>query len=179
MQASDPVQSTAIALRSVLMELRQVIARLDASIYSAATSTQPAGTIGAHVRHILDHVTAVSGALNEDQTLICYDRRRRGSAIEHDRQAALVGLDDLISNLENTTADLPDRSVQVEHMLSGAGDTVRMPSYLSRELYFVMHHTIHHNAMIATRMRARGLAIPMGFGLAPATLNFVASNQAN
>jgi uncharacterized damage-inducible protein DinB len=42
-------------------------------------------------------------------------------------------------------------------------------STLARELAFVVHHTIHHQAMIAVLFACQGHTVADSFGLAPAT----------
>ena len=47
-----------------------------------------------------------------------------------------------------------------------SGSTVR------RELQFLLSHSIHHYALIATICHANGFPVPEGFGVAPSTLRY-------
>jgi hypothetical protein len=42
-------------------------------------------------------------------------------------------------------------------------------SSISREIAFLVSHTIHHNAIVAQMLEARGRNVATRFGLAPAT----------
>jgi hypothetical protein len=50
------------------------------------------------------------------------------------------------------------------------GATVEVASSLGRELVFVLQHTIHHQAIVALLLAARGVTIPPRFGYAPSTV---------
>ena len=57
----------------------------------------------------------------------------------------------------------------------GSGD-VEFRSTVERELWFVSHHALHHNAMVYTIAaessdEAKGV-LPQTFGMAPATIDF-------
>ena len=52
-------------------------------------------------------------------------------------------------------------------------------STLSRELQFLVSHTVHHDALIAAAARALGVATEPDFGIAPSTLKANASRQAS
>ena len=62
-----------------------------------------------------------------------------------------------------------DSEVYVETQLDVSGATVTVRSSVSREVAFLVSHTIHHNAIVGQMMRARGLEVAPRFGLAPAT----------
>jgi uncharacterized damage-inducible protein DinB len=155
------------ALISVLRELADVVASVSRAQYTADDGVVP-GTIGGHVRHILDHVVTLLAAA--DCAELNYDHRERGTPIETDPAAAI----DLIRGLERQALRL-DPSVllhplDIPVMVCGDGTAVRTRSTFGRELTFVMSHAIHHNALIAAMLKLMGLNVPSRFGYAPATV---------
>lgn len=64
----------------------------------------------------------------------------------------------------------PERPLTVEQIVDPARDAILLQSTVLRELVFVFHHSVHHAATLAARMRAAGFAVPEHFGIAPATL---------
>ena len=163
------LSAEAHSLLFVLEELSDLLRRLDPAEYCVRPGSPFESSVGAHVRHSLDHVSALQ-ALLKDQT-IAYDRRERGTEIETDRDAALRRISSLLELVEALGLENPEREVEVEHMLSCDGQTTIIKSSLKRELVFVFHHLIHHNAMIANRLRLLDIELPVGFGFAPATLH--------
>ena len=163
------LSAEARSLLFVLEELSALVHDLDPADYSARPGSPFESSVGAHVRHALDHVSALQ-ALEKNQT-ITYDRRERGTDVEVDRDAALERISILAELVETLGLEEPDRAVEIEHMLSCDGQTTIIKSTLKRELVFVFHHLIHHNAMIANRLRLLDIELPAGFGFAPATLH--------
>jgi uncharacterized damage-inducible protein DinB len=154
-------------LREALSQLATVIGRLDDAAYTRPPGGV-GGSIGAHVRHCLDHVEALlSGAAAGH---VDYDRRRRGSQVEWDRGAArteIVRIEDALARLGDASLE---RRVVVISLLSPAGPPARMESTIGRELAYVISHTTHHNALIGWLVRAAGADVPERFGYAAATL---------
>ncbi len=137
--------------------------------YATDSRTHKGGTMGKHVRHVLDHFrAALDGAAGE--TVIDYDHRARNVPMETDRRAAL----EAITALRGRLAALPDtdmtQAVRVRVMLSGDGAEAELSSTLGRELAFASHHAVHHHAML--KAIAAEFAIDPGeeFGKAPSTI---------
>src|SRR5262249_47322375 len=125
------------------------------------------GSIGEHVRHCLDHITALVAATASKP--LSYDRRERGTAVEHDPAEALRLIMRLKSAVDRWGARSMDEPICVASVLTGSGESVTGWSTLGRELAFVNSHTIHHQAMIAVLLSLTGLEVPDRLGLAPAT----------
>jgi hypothetical protein len=146
--------------------------------YTDPCASMMNGTIGAHLRHNLDHFGAAINAAADDAP-IDYDHRARGTPVETDPEAALDVIDDLRARLAALLENgCHDRAVTVRMMLSADGDEARMRSTLARELAFAAHHALHHHAMMGAIAYAHGLSIPPGFGKAPSTLNHESSTGA-
>ena len=154
-------------LVELLDEMRALIEALDDVEYATPAPGRSAGGIGGHVRHCLDHVTTL---LTASYTGVCaYDRRARGTDIETNRRAALRAISDVATVVAYFDPALCSRDVDVETQLDRSGTMMTTRSTLGRELVFVANHTIHHNAIVAQMLQARGIGTARGFGLAPST----------
>lgn len=154
-------------LIGLLDDMRSMIDRLDETGYAAPAPGRSSGGIGGHVRHCLDHVSALVTATRTG--LCAYDRRARGTDIESCRFAALQRIADLeraLSWLGSTCLQAP---VEVETQIDADGSTFVTTSTVGREVVFVTSHTIHHNAIIAHLLKVRGVDMGSRFGLAPST----------
>jgi uncharacterized damage-inducible protein DinB len=154
------------AMLALLEEIARVLKRLPADAYAARPSGA-SGSIGAHVRHSFDHVSALLEAV--ESGMLTYDHRSRGTSIETDPQAASFRALDLCSSLRELTADDLDRPLSFDVLLDRDGRTMRVATTVARELAFVISHTIHHNATMAVLLKAMDIDVPSRFGYAPAT----------
>jgi hypothetical protein len=155
------------ALRRLLADMAALLMGLPADVYRSRVA-RSSGTIGAHVRHALDHVAALVVAT--PAITLSYDHRTRGTAVETDPDAAVRELLTLNAALERWPARSLEEPVRVASLVSSDGDVVVGWSTLGRELAFVVSHTIHHQAMIAVLLERHGLALPHErFGYSPST----------
>lgn len=154
------------ALVLLLQQLRDLLEALPAFVYQARPAPRVSGTIGGHVRHCLDHVAALVSS--RDAGDLSYDRRQRGTLVELDPGAAIDEIDRLMDRVGRLAGSL-DRSVRVRWVIDRSGGDVTAPSTVARELAFVVHHTIHHFAIVALLLHIAGWDAPEGFGLAPST----------
>src|SRR4051794_12362113 len=89
----------AVTLMTILQQLQAVISCLQDDQYSMKPVGVVQSSIGAHVRHCLDHVHALLSASETGE--LDYDQRDRGTAIETHRAAALSALKLLSNRLAN------------------------------------------------------------------------------
>ena len=157
----------AMSLWRLLGEMERLLSEVDSDVYTARFATPVSGSIGEHVRHCLDHVSALI-AVDSSSTL-SYDRRQRGTAIETDPMEALSQILQLKAGLDVWGTRSLDQPIRVLSMLSATGDTVTSWSTLARELAFVVSHTIHHQAIIGVLLALRGHTVPERFGHSPST----------
>jgi uncharacterized damage-inducible protein DinB len=156
-----------MALRERLDELMRLVMTLPADVYRARTA-QASGAIGEHVRHVLDHISALVGA--SATSVLSYDHRTRGTSVESDPNAAVREMMRLDLALERWGERRLDEPVAVATVLSGKGQSVTGWSTRARELAFVMNHTIHHQAIIALLLEFQGQPpLDDRFGYAPST----------
>jgi hypothetical protein len=155
------------SLRDLLDEMRSMIERIDEASYAAPAPGRSGGGIGGHVRHCLDHVSAL---VTGTRTGLCaYDRRARGTAIETCRLAAIHCILDLDADLLRLGSQCFEVPVAVETQIDATGAFLVTTSTVGRELMFVISHTIHHNALIAHLLDERAIEMGPRFGLSPAT----------
>ena len=162
-----PTAAVSVALAERLFELAAVIESTDDITYVSAREDGVSGSIGAHVRHSIDHVaslldTPVPGRVD-------YDHRRRGTVVEQSRTAALAELERLAHRLQWLPDEVLEAPVELTAVVDRSGRRVSALSTVARELVFVLSHTIHHQAIIALLLAAAGQATPHRFGLAPST----------
>jgi uncharacterized damage-inducible protein DinB len=158
---------THAALTRLLDDLASVLVHVSRSAYIARPLPGVSGSIGEHVRHILDHIAAF--AATPPHGVVSYDRRERGTAVESDSGVALraiLRLKALLAVADHRRLDLP---VTVSSVLVHGQPPVSAWSTLRRELAFVVSHTVHHQALIAVLLSLAGDDVPADFGLAPST----------
>lgn len=169
--SAAPLERAAIpvdALCTLLDDLGGVLMQVGTDQYRARPATGVSGSVGAHVRHVLDHVAALVEASSAGE--LCYDERQRGTRIEVDPAAALSQIYGLQLGLERMAARHQDQHVRVRSQIDRRGRCIASWSTLGRELAFVISHTIHHQAIIALLLaEGASVAVPERFGYAPST----------
>jgi hypothetical protein len=148
------------------------VERLDDATYSAGSRVLTQGTIGKHLRHLVDHYQAlllVDGEVGA--AVVDYDHRERDVPMERDRAAAVRAIRGVVESLRRVNVP-GNRTVTVRLMVSATGAIVEAPSTFVRELLFASHHATHHCAMmkaIAIENGAGAEACGWLFGTAPST----------
>jgi hypothetical protein len=155
------------ALWKRLDEIAALLVEIPAHLYTEPAAGQVSGSVGAHVRHCLDHVSALLSA--DPSAILSYDRRRRGTPIEADPTAALQQIIRLKAALDRWAARSLDEPVRVASQIDPSGAAIVGWSTFGRELAFVLSHTIHHQATMAAVLALHGSGTPDGFGYAPST----------
>jgi len=156
------------ALLRLMGQLEMVIDSLPPGAFTRAPASVTGGSIGGHVRHCLDHIEALLGAVSTGT--LDYDRRRRGTRDEREPQAALERLRVLGDRLLALPPITLRWRVKVRSMTSAEEAPAEMDSTLARELAYVTSHTTHHNAIIALLAVEAGGLVPRHFGYAPSTI---------
>lgn len=167
--AIDATAAATGALTRSLDELADLLSRTSDEAYLWKPSGGVSGSIGAHVRHVLDHVTVL--VERPCQQTVTYDRRARDTVVEHDRQAGIAALRRASCRL-TAFMDAPrDESLTLtlEALVEHGQPPIAVTTSLARELVFALQHTIHHQAIIALLLQQVGVQAPARFGFAPAT----------
>ena len=151
----------------LLDELDSLLTEVAPDVYCARFATEVSGSIGEHVRHCLDHVSALLAA--DSSTTLSYDRRQRGTTVETDPAEGVRQILQLKRGLEAWSTRSLDETIRVTSMISPSGAAVTGWSTIARELAFVVSHTIHHQAIIGVLLAIHGHAVPDRFGHSPST----------
>ena len=120
------------------------------------------GSIGAHVRHIIEHYQSLLQA-NE---CVDYDLRPRNNELETKPTAAINSLQQLSMQLQSLDLDQ-----QVDVFCSTNTNDVRNSSQstFARELVFLHSHTTHHMAIVRILALSMQLTVCSNFGKAAST----------
>jgi uncharacterized damage-inducible protein DinB len=163
----SPVVAPVTALARLLDDLADVVDRVPDHVFARPPAGKPSGSLGAHVRHCLDHICALlEGAPNGRMS---YDHRARGTEAETNRRAALARIRALTDAVLDLDPRLLSRCIRLSVKLDARGTSTEVESTVGRELAFVISHTIHHNATIALLLADMGTELPDRFGVAPST----------
>lgn len=149
----------------LLTQLAEFILAQGQTIYAITNPELESGSIGAHVRHIIDHYLSVLSNGPE----INYDQRDRDQAMETNASYAADAIYTLIGVLAAITADQP---VSVVVSTSVDSDANKVNSTLSRELCFLHSHTTHHMAIIRLLALHNNVMLPSDFGKATSTQKY-------
>ncbi len=168
-----PTRCTAVVAAAVSMldQCRGLVVVLSEATYTTESRTLAGGTIGKHLRHVLDHYQAVLSGVGSDCS-VDYDERERNVPMETDRGAAIEGIDRVLAGLDGVRACDPGLPLRLRVMVAADGTSLELSSTLGRELAFATHHAVHHQAMIAAIARELGSPVDVRFGRAPSTLHF-------
>ena len=128
--------------------------------------------IGAHFRHVLDHYRCFLDGLAGGR--IDYTARARDPEVESRLECGVALAEDCIRRLHALDPGFETRAVLVnaEAMTVDQSGGEWAPSSVTRELGFLLSHSIHHYALIAPLARAAGVDLGPEFGVAPSTLAF-------
>jgi uncharacterized damage-inducible protein DinB len=154
------------ALGETLRQLADAIRPLGNAEF-AARDFASSGSIGAHVRHCLDHAWALERGIAIGE--ICYDHRERNTVIETDSALAVSRLRRASARLGGISDSLLHRPLTLVAQVHEDGRSVRVQTTAGRELAFVISHTIHHSALVAVLLEHADRDVPVRFGLAPTT----------
>lgn len=149
----------------LLNQLAQFVQEQASQIYSLPNEQLQSGSIGAHVRHIIDHYLSVL----VDGGVVNYDQRERDAKIEIN--ATYAG--DILNALCSELSDLSKSdSVKVVISTNVEGPSSTVDSAYDRELCFLHSHTTHHMAIIRLLAIHNNIVLPCYFGKAASTQKF-------
>ena len=121
---------------------------------------------GKHVRHVLDHFLAFLPAI--ESGVLDYNMRNRDSLVESDWKAAKIQLDDVVQALE--TLPIDERYLKIISEIDVTNTkSDSFSSNTSRELLYLINHTMPHAAYIKLLAKNCDIDLPEYIGLAPST----------
>ena len=172
------------ANRELLMQLDQVLSRIDGEQYAQHLSDVFDASLGGHVRHLLDHYENFFSSvletypsepdelrLSDRRPMVNYDSRQRDRLVEVELDVARGRIERICQTLES----MPRKDVEVDIILQidHAPENALQRTTLARELSFLHSHSVHHMAIISYMLRAMGVDdMPNTFGIAPSTIKY-------
>jgi hypothetical protein len=167
METADKLVTNCVAL---LEQGAGILSLVDDQLYTSISPVSPHGSIGAHIRHILDFYTNFLSGLKNG--IIDYNVRDRTSLVQSNRRKAIAVIERTINEFTSITILDPQGTLYVSTEEDGFAATVQIGSSFLRELDFLQSHTIHHYSVIALLLRLHNIEPGQEFGVAPSTLAF-------
>lgn len=131
----------------------------------------PHGTFGAHLRHVVEFYFCFLEGIKEGK--VDYAMRRRDLSIEESLEEGLSAIQRVVDSLENFNASDLDKPLQLKS--ESDHEDIWLSSCVLRELEYLIHHSVHHFALMSAQVRQMGRPIPHTFGVARSTLRHLAS----
>ncbi|MRX27055.1 hypothetical protein [Kangiella sp. HZ709] len=159
----------------LLQELAQLLNRIhagDKNFYNDNLEVLNSITIGAHVRHILEHYQIFFKAL-DIEVPINYDSRERCTGCQNCAKTAIDVIQELVKELESMSP--LDNSVEVSLITNPSLKDMVSQSSILREMQFLQSHTVHHLAIIGIALRQKGFTVDGNMTKAPSTRQFESS----
>ncbi len=150
--------------------------QLDGDRYKGNHEQVASGSIGAHIRHNIDHYQCLFDGLECGR--VDYDSRSRDPRIETDAAYASELMATLIERLGELSVEQIARPVAVKMDCGSNEADAWSQSTIYRELQFLVSHTIHHYALVALLCRLVDVVPHDTFGVAPSTLKHRALQHA-
>lgn len=149
----------------LLQQLTAFIQQQSVPIYHLPNTQLHSGSVGAHVRHIVDHYTSLFGQTH----IVNYDNRSRDPELEVDPELAVQALQNISTRIANIKID---KAVDVVVCTGLDHESSEVQSSLARELCFVHSHTTHHMAIIRLLAIHNNVRLPSDFGKAASTQKY-------
>jgi len=160
----------------LLEQLLAFLARLTDGQYRHVEARLSSASIGAHVRHILDHYRLFLAGLPSGA--VDYDARERETPVERQRGVASAEGRRIVAGLAALTPAAVARPLHVRQQGSyEVGRFDGCESRADRELLFLQSHTVHHLALVAVLARAQDVQPPERFGVAPSTVSWLEGRE--
>jgi len=156
-----------------LYQAVELLGRLTDEQYMRKDLLLNTSSVGAHMRHTLDHYFRFLDGLEEGR--IDYEARTRGPRLDIDRAFAIKQIKETIKRVASLAASNGDRRLmtRIEAGDRGVEEIKWATSTVARELDFILSHTIHHYGMIAIILRIQQVEPGAEFGIAPSTLRYM------
>ena len=146
-------------------QLRSIIDQLDKDQFSEKLELLNFSSIGQHVRHVLEFYVCLSQGIKSGT--VDYDKRVRNLSIETNPNYAIVILDEL----SNVFCCEEIEDTALTNSIEYNGVILEANSSVSRELIYLIEHSIHHYAIIGIALKSHfgDVKIPENFGVAYST----------
>ncbi len=155
------------AIKDSFVQLTDALNELTAQQYTSVSKNLSGSTIGQHVRHIIElYQCLIKGY---EKGVVCYDKRKRDTAIETDKELAKRLLVDIFSTLDRT-----NKEMKLEAIYGDAGSSaLSLSTNYYRELMYNLEHTVHHMALIRVGLKEFSAEnVSENFGVAYSTIHY-------
>jgi len=173
MTPATPIQSAIQANLSVIHQGITLLRHLGADRYRGRVSLCYNGSVGGHMRHIVEHYQSFLRGLTDGE--IDYEKRSRDPLVENDPAYATGILESVTEQLDEWSGLLTNSALK---LCVETSPGITTATSVLRELEFLLSHTIHHYALVAIMARLQGYEPESTFGVAPSTLKFQRSQAA-
>ena len=160
----NPVNTLLLLNRDLLQQLWELLGQLSEADYRKPHAASFEASIGDHIRHTLEHYQCFLEGLPDGK--INYDHRRRENHLASDP----VYAQRQIKRIDRALAELNGKNDRPLQIFSGEMGDAPAASSCSRELAFLLSHTVHHCALIRSHGQSLNLTLSDTFGMAPSTL---------
>ncbi|ORX91896.1 hypothetical protein K493DRAFT_226913 [Basidiobolus meristosporus CBS 931.73] len=172
-------------LRAIAVEIleqsKALLNSLPKDSFTKESTFVPKSNVAKHVRHLADHFRLLLANKPEGTSCVSnghaawtvdYDARDRNVPMETDVEVAIKEIEKLQSKLLNSDISL-ETPVHLLAIVNSTDDSrSEFPSNYGRELWFCIHHAVHHHALIKVICIEHKIEVPEEFGVAPATQNY-------
>ncbi len=172
-QSGVIMESNARIINNCIGLLEQAIGlieQIDDDVYVSTSPLSPRGSIGGHLRHILDFYQGFLAGIESGR--INYNLRHRDALIERERRYAIITISRTITALRTLPGLEGKRPLLVSTEENGESPPVWCASSVLRELDFLQSHTVHHYSLVAMLLRLHEIDPGEDFGAAASTLNY-------
>jgi len=155
-----------------LFELKAILSQVVDTDYSKKIAVIENGTLGKHVRHILEFYECLFMSNKSDT--VCYDDRKRNLLLEENLGFACDYIDEIATQIERIEVD---KRILLKSKY-GATE-IEIESTLFREITYNIEHTVHHLAIIriAISFEFKYIDLSSTFGYADSTVQFLKSQN--
>ena len=153
--------------KKYLHDLQAVLQQIKPEDYNKSLKIFDNGTIGKHVRHVLEFYQLL---FSNETEIICYDNRERNLCIEQNERYAC----DLINEICDKINGISINKRVLLKSIYGSEEVFTESSFL-RELAYNIEHTVHHLAIIKIGIvdSFSYINIPLNFGYADSTVQYL------
>lgn len=166
----QPVAHIVTNCIGLLEQAMSLIEQIEDDVYVSTSPLSPRGSIGGHLRHILDFYQSFLGGIESGR--INYNLRQRDVLIERDRCHAVKRVSETIVALRSLPAINGERLLLVSAEEGSEVAPVWCASSVLRELDVLQSHTVHHYSLVAMLLRLHEIDPGEEFGVAPSTLKY-------
>ncbi len=155
----------------IISQIGQLLDQLTHRQYTSPIPVFHGGTIGQHMRHILEFYSCLLNGVT--CTVVDYNSRKRNLVLSENKESALANLDYIESELGKLDEH---KGLQIINEYSNEDDINREACFSSvgRELQYAFDHAVHHLAIIRIGIECTypEVSIDPELGIAPSTLKF-------